>query len=92
MVLELVVKSAIEFAGPVFLDGTVGIKPIKFLVVEMVGGFSVVNGRSRLLGALEEVNLVAGRNRRPGVLSGKSFISTSSFSSRSTAVKGNRFV
>ena len=70
------------------LEGTVGIRLIKFGAVETVGGFSVVNGRSLLRGAPDEEKRVAGRSRRPG----KSSMSTSSLSSRSTVVNGNRFV
>jgi hypothetical protein len=66
------------FPGPLFLAGTVGIKLIKFFIVDSVGATSVVNGRSFLLGGPDGLKRVAGRNRRPGLLSGKSLASTSS--------------
>ena len=89
--LGLVVLSVIEFPVPLFRDGTVGIKLIKFLLVAFVGGSSVVNGRNFLRGGLEDENRVAGRSRLPGLLSGRSLTSTSSLSSRSVAVNGNLF-
>jgi hypothetical protein len=88
--LGLVVLSDLGFPGPLFLAGTVGIKLIKFFIVVSVGVTSVVNGRSFLLGGLDGLKRVAGRNLRPGLLSGKSLASTSSFSSKSVAVKGKR--
>ena len=89
--LGLTVLSTIEFPVSLFREGTVGIKLIKFLLVDLIGGSSVVNGRNFLLGGPEVEKRVAGRRRRPGLLSGRSLTSTSSLSSRSVAVNGNRF-
>ena len=89
--LGLIVLSRIDFPLSLFREGTVGIKLIKFLLVDSLGGSSVVKGLSFLLGGLEDEKRVAGRRRRPELLSGRSLASTSSLSSRSVAVNGNLF-